>query len=124
MIITLAAFWLSSSWWSLEKQAAEQLTNFSTGSSFGFDGSAENARSIWSSDGKTIYITCEIEPEDPGPDIWAISVDDGSMRKVLDFKRGDPYGHLNGVLTADGERLYFAESTFSSELWLAELSYQ
>jgi Tol biopolymer transport system component len=102
-----------------------QLTDFGASSSFGKYGGVLDARSVWSLDGKTIYITYESEPEDPGRDIWAISVEDGSMRKVLDIKSsGGIYGDLIGVLANDGERLYFGEETFTSDLWLAELSYE
>jgi Tol biopolymer transport system component len=102
-----------------------QLTDFGASSSFGEYGGALDARSVWSLDGKTIFITCESEPEDPGRDIWAISVEDGSRRKVLDIKSwGGIYGDLFGVLANDGERLYFIEETFASDIWLAELEYE
>jgi Tol biopolymer transport system component len=101
-----------------------QLTDFGLTSSFGEYAGAWDARSVWSLDGKTIYITYELEPEDPGRDIWTISVEDGSMRKVLDFKRGGLYGFLTGVLANDGDRLYFSEETFTSDIWMAELEYE
>ena len=83
-----------------------------------------DARSVWSLDGKTIYIAYQLEPEDPGRVIWAVSVEDGSMRKVLDFKSGGLHGVMAGVLANDGERLYFSEQNFASDLWLAELDYE
>jgi Tol biopolymer transport system component len=101
-----------------------QLTDFGKTSSFGEYYGARDARSVWSLNGRTIYITYELEPEDPGRDIWAVSVEDGSMRKVLDFKSGGLHGFMAGVLANDGERLYFSEKNFASDLWLAELDYE
>ncbi len=109
----------------VDGREAMQLTDFGNISNFGVGAwLAEDARSAWSLDGKTIYMTYESEPEDPGRDIWAISVEGGSMRKVLDFKSGGLYGFLTGVRANDGEKLYFSEKNFASDIWLAELEYE
>jgi Tol biopolymer transport system component len=75
---------------------------------------------VWSPEGKTIYVTFDAGKDDPGNKIWAISVEDGSIRKILDYK-SEAEDELLHPLATDGETLYFIMRHPTGDIWLAEL---
>jgi Tol biopolymer transport system component len=88
--------------------------------------SIEYMRPIWSPDGKTIYTTYDPGKDDPGRKIAAVSVSDGTARKIFEFKgnkiQGEPGQYPS--LTTDGERLYFIAGFYASDIMLADLVYE
>lgn len=76
---------------------------------------------VWSPDGKTIYYNNGIG--DPANEIWAVSVDDGSIGKILDFT-GDSVYWLSQSMATDGKRLFFIVGQPLGNIWLAELEYE
>jgi Tol biopolymer transport system component/tRNA A-37 threonylcarbamoyl transferase component Bud32 len=73
----------------------------------------------WSPDGHTIYAQGIGGPGNEGANIWAISVEDGTARPLMDF-RGSSKEPV--FLTSDGERIYFTLWERIGDLWMAELS--
>ncbi len=88
--------------------------------------SIEVMRPIWSPDGKTIYTTYDPGKDEPGRKIAAISVADGSVRKIFESKK--PYIQCPAndypSLATDGERLYFIVAEYAGDIMLAEIVYE
>ncbi len=74
----------------------------------------------WSSDGQTIFANGKGGPGNEGPNLWAISVLDGKAQSLLDLSgyQKDP-----GILSSDGEKLYFSLWEQNGDLWMMELSF-
>ena len=94
---------------------AKQLTNV---------GSPKWVGHVWSQDSKTIYLR-HYDPgkSDPKVRIQAVSVPDGSMRKVLDLDNIAIEVSWASMAT-DGEKLYFIQRRPFGDIWLAELMYE
>jgi Tol biopolymer transport system component len=102
----------------------QQLTHFGGGSSFGTDHGGIDTRCAWSLDSQTIFIVYQPDPEEAGQKIWAVSIDDGSMRAILENSNPRVFGELTGVYTTDGVSLYFETFNFNADIWLAWLAYE
>ncbi|MCI0494139.1 serine/threonine-protein kinase [candidate division KSB1 bacterium] len=88
--------------------------------------SVEAMRPIWSPDGKTIYTTYDPGKDDAGRKIAAVSVADGSVRKIFESKKPyfqGPDGDYPSLAT-DGERLFFIAGFYAGDIMLAELVYE
>ena len=73
----------------------------------------------WSTDGRIIYAYGQGGPGNEGPNLWAISVPDGSARALIDFSASlKEVGHW---MSSDGERIFFPLWDRVGDLWMAEL---
>jgi Tol biopolymer transport system component/predicted Ser/Thr protein kinase len=84
-----------------------------------------NARGLgghaWAPDGKTIYFTYYLDENDTDRKIAAVSVENGSVRKIMEFKGSD---ERQWDLVADSEKLFFIKRFDESDIWLADLVYE
>ena len=71
----------------------------------------------WSADGESVFLIGR-KPGDSKTAIWAVSIDDGTARVVLD-PEGSPYLPFDGA--AHGDRLYVVLRELRGDLWVAEL---
>ncbi len=79
---------------------------------------------VWSPDGKTIYLRYyDPGKDDPKIHLGAITITDGSMRKILDMESSIFEDIIHSMAT-DGERLYFIVPRPTGDIWLAELKYE
>ncbi|MBN1350865.1 PD40 domain-containing protein [candidate division KSB1 bacterium] len=83
-------------------------------------------RSIWSPDGKTLFVIYDPGKDDPGRKIIAVSVANGTVRKIFEFKGRSMGGELTSYpsLATDGENLYFIAGYVIGEIMLADLVYE
>ena len=74
---------------------------------------------FWSADGKTIYAIGRRGSTSERFNIWAISVGDGSARKLTDFQ--DSSKELIG-LSSDGKDFFLLLGERVGDIWVAELA--
>ncbi|RQV96040.1 serine/threonine-protein kinase [bacterium] len=82
---------------------------------------AHAIRGSWAPDGRTIYFNYYLDVDGTDRKIAAVSVEDGSIRKIMEFNKGD---NLQGGLVADGEKLFFVTYFDDTDIWLADLVYE
>lgn len=83
--------------------------------------SAHDMRGSWAPDGKTIYYNYYLDKDATDRKIAAVSVEDGSIRKIMEFNEGD---NLQLALVADSKKLFFVTYFADTDIWLADLVYE
>ena len=74
---------------------------------------------FWSADGSAIYARARRGSGGTGFNIWSVSVTDGSVRQLTDFKGSSKQLQW---LSSDGQHFYLVLYERVGDLWVAELS--
>jgi Tol biopolymer transport system component len=82
---------------------------------------ADGIGRTWAPNGKTIYVSYYLDEDDTNRKIAAVSVEDGSIRKIMEFKGSDV---RQWDLVADSEKLFFIKQFDDTDIWLADLVYE
>jgi Tol biopolymer transport system component len=75
---------------------------------------------FWSAERQMIYAYGQGGPGNEGANLWAISVEDGTARPLLDFQGSLKEPSIS--LSSDGKRIYFPLIERVGDLWMAELA--
>ena len=77
----------------------------------------------WATDGKSLFFTYDPRAANPGRKIWNVDIENGAIRKLLDFTGRDIEGAPMYSLATDGIQVYFMKQKHESDLWLGEIGH-